>query len=96
MKLDAQIREPAICPACGSSAGARDILRVLIAFGEDRCVTTTFACRSCGQRFQTESLGTAEAVGTPVEPEDEAEVTDLGETIGTVAMLAEFRRLEGQ
>lgn len=99
MHVDVQIREPAICPQCHCDAQPRDLRHIVIVFGDDRRVTAAFCCRSCGQLFETESLGLPQAVGRPLEDDDSGDcgqlAQDLGTAAGTTRFLNSLRDAEG-
>ncbi len=99
MHVDIQIREPAICPRCHGQAQPRDLRHILIVFGDDRRVTAAFCCRSCGQLFETESLGVPQPIGRPVEDVDNSEWEQLAQALrtpaGTTRLLDRLRDAEG-
>jgi len=99
MHIDVQIREPALCPQCRREAQPRDLRGIIITFGDGRAVTARFGCRSCGQLFETESLGLPQAVGRPLEDDDSGDcgqlARDLGTAAGTTRFLNSLRDAEG-
>lgn len=94
MKLYADIREPAVCPACGRAARPGDLLNVNIAFGRGRHLKAAFDCKSCGERFETESLG-PDTDGHNVGHEAQTEqLRQLETPAGAATFLAALRQAE--
>lgn len=90
MHVDIQVREPALCPQCHHEAQPRDLRRIVVTFGDGRSVAARFDCRSCGQVFETESLGLPQPMGRPVEDRDDGELEQLAQSLGTAAGTTTF------